>query len=83
MKAIDHSIALLNQIETKRPPTELYDKVRRRVLYFERRLLIQLLIIITLGLFMTILVINMVDSNQTDQLLESYFSTHYNFYGYE
>ena len=83
MKAIDHSIALLNQIETKTPPTELYDKVRRRVLYFERRLLIQLLIIITLGLFMTILIINVVDSNQTDQLLESYFSTHYNFYGYE
>ena len=83
MKANDESISLLDQIETKRPPAELYDKVRRRVLYFERRLLIQLLIIITLGLFMTILIINVVDSNQTDQLLESYFSTHYNFYGYE
>jgi len=83
MKAIDESISLLDQIETKRPPAELYDKVRRRVLYFERRLLIQLLIIIALGLLMTIVVINVVDSNHTNQLLETYFSTHYNFYGYE
>lgn len=83
MKAIDQSIALLDQIETKRPPAELFDKVRRRVLYFERRLFIQLLIIIILGIFMTIMVFKVVRSNQSDPLLETYFSTHYNFYGYE
>lgn len=83
MKAIDQSIALLSQLESKRPPAELYDKFTQRVIYFERRFLIQLLIIIALGLFITIMVFKVGDSKQTDQLLESYFSTNYNFYGYE
>ena len=83
MKTIEQSIELLSQIETKRPPAELYDKIRRGVFYYERRFLIQWLIIIILGLFMTIVIIKVVDSNQTDQLLETYFSTNYNLYGYE
>ena len=31
MKTIEQSIELLSQIETKRPPAKLYDKIRRRV----------------------------------------------------
>ena len=83
MKAIDQSIALLSQIETKGPPAELFYKVKERVIYFERRFLIRLLIIITLGLFMTIMVFKAGGSNQTNQLFENYFSTHYNLYSYE
>ena len=49
MKTIEQSIELLSKIETKRPPAELYDEIRRRVFYFERRFLIQWLIIIILG----------------------------------
>lgn len=83
METIDQSIALLSQIEDKSPPDELFDKVRESVIYFERRFLIQLLIIISVGLFTTIMIFKVGNSNQTDQFLESYFSTHYNFYGYE
>ena len=80
METIDQKIALLSQIEEKSPPSELYDKVRERVIYLDKRFLMRLLIVISLGLFMTILTFKLSKSGQNNQPLETYLSTTYNLY---
>lgn len=83
METINERIALLSQIEEKIPPSDLYDKVRERVIYLDKRFLIRLIIVISLGLFMTILTFKWNKTVENDQSLETYLSTTYNFYGYE
>ena len=83
METINERIALLSQIEEKIPPSDLYDKVRERVIYLDKRFLIRLIIVISLGLFMTILTFKWNKTVDDDQSLETYLSTTYNFYGYE
>lgn len=83
MVTINERLALLSQIEEKIPPSDLYDKVRERVIYLDKRFLIRLIIVITLGLFMTILTFKWNKTVENDQSLETYLSTTYNFYGYE
>lgn len=80
METIDQKITLLSQIEEKSPPSELYDKVRERVIYLDKRFLIRLLIVISLGLFMTILTFKLGKTGQNNQPLETYLSTTYNLY---
>ena len=80
METIDQKIALLSQIEEKSPPSELYDKVRKRVIYLDKRFLMRLLIVISLGLFMTILTFKLSKMGQNNQPLETYLSTTYNLY---
>jgi len=80
METIDQKIALLSQIEEKSPPSELYDKVRKRVIYLDKRFLMRLLIVISLGLFMTILTFKLSKTGQNNQPLETYLSTTYNLY---
>jgi len=80
METIDQKIALLSQIEEKSPPSELYDKVRERVIYLDKRFLMRLLIVISLGLFMTILTFKLSKTGQNNQPLETYLSTTYNLY---
>jgi len=80
METIDQKIALLSQIEEKSPPSELYDKVRERVIYLDKRFLMRLLIVISLGLFMTILTFKLSKTGQNNQSLETYLSTTYNLY---
>ena len=80
METIDQKIALLSQIEEKSPPSELYDKVRERVIYLDKRFLTRLLIVISLGLFMTILTFKLSKTGQNNQPLETYLSTTYNLY---
>lgn len=83
MVTINERLALLSQIEEKIPPSDLYDKVRERVIYLDKRFLIRLIIVISLGLFMTILTFKWNKTVENDQSLETYLSTTYNFYGYE
>ena len=83
METINERISLLSQIEEKIPPSDLYDKVRERVIYLDKRLLMRLIIVISLGLFMTILTFKWNKTVENDQSLETYLSTTYNFYGYE
>lgn len=83
MESFDQSIELFSQREEKSPPAELFDKVMERAIYFDRRFLIRLLVIITLGLSMTFMVFKVSKSNQKDQTVETYLITNYNFYGYE
>ena len=83
METIDERIALLSQIEEKTPPSDLYDKVRERVIYLDKRFLMRLIIVISLGLFMTILTFKWNKTLKNDRPLETYLSTTYNFYGYE
>lgn len=80
METIDQKIALLSQIEEKIPPSELYDKVRERVIYLDKRFLMRLLIVISLGLFMTILTFKLGKTGQNNQPFETYLSTTYNLY---
>ena len=80
METIDQKIALLSQIEEKSPPSELYDKVRERVIYLDKRFLMRLLIVISLGLFMNILTLKLSKTSQNNQPLETYLSTTYNLY---
>jgi len=80
METIDQKIALLSQIQEKSPPSELYDKVRERVIYLDKRFLMRLLIVISLGLFMTILTFKLSKTGQNNQPLETYLSTTYNLY---
>lgn len=80
METINERIALLSQIEEKIPPSDLYDKVRERVIYLDKRFLIRLIIVISLGLFMTILTFKWNKTVENDQSLETYLSTTYNFY---
>jgi len=67
----------------KRPPAELFDKVMERAISFDRRFLIRIVMIISFGFSMTFMVFKMGKSNQKNQTVETYFSTNYNFYGYE
>jgi hypothetical protein len=83
MKSFDQSIELLSEIEMKSPPVELFDKVMEQALSFDRRFLIRLVLIISLGFGMTFMVVKVGKSNQKNQTVETYFSTSYNLYGYE
>lgn len=83
MDSFDQSIELLSEREMKSPPEELIDKVMERAIYFDRRFLIRIVMIILLGSAMTFMVFKMGKSNEKKQTVETYFSTSYNFYGYE
>lgn len=83
MESFDQSIELLSLREEKSPPEELFDKVMERAIYFDRRFLIRLVMIISLGAAMTFMAFKVSKSNQKDLTVETYLSTSYNFYGYE
>ena len=83
MESFDQYITLLSEREVKSPPIELFDNVMKRAISFYRIFLIRLVIIISLVLSMTFLVFKVSTSNQKYQTVETYFSTSYNFYGYE
>lgn len=83
MESFDQSIELLSLREEKSPPEELFDKVMERAIYFDRRFLIRLVMIISLGAAMTFMAFKVSKSNRKDLTVETYLSTSYNFYGYE
>jgi F0F1-type ATP synthase assembly protein I len=83
MDVVNHSIIMLNKLEDKEPPGNLFEQVNTKIKFKERTLSIQLVSAIFIALIITALVIHILGSSPTELSLETYFSTNYNLYGYE
>ena len=83
MDVVNRSIIMLNKLEDKEPPGNLFEQLNIKIQSKERTLSIQLVSVVFIALIITAMVIHILGSSPSELSLETYFSTNYNLYGYE
>lgn len=83
MDELQQILSVIDRLEERHPPLNVLTLINRRVKAFDQRLKMQLLVIVIAALLASLMVIGISSTSSSAEILESYFSTTYNLYGYE
>lgn len=83
MNEFEKKLQIIDRLELKDPPVELFHKINKKVHWLEQLFLIQMIAIVLLGFAISFSAIKIADDIKSKELLETYLSFNYNIYGYE